>query len=107
MATLKFEDVKDDDEIIVDASEMGYSEVAVKTTHKEIMEMYNSPEKECKICMRGAWKATRNVDIETIINDDERWGNFCNDVVIYFACRYKLKGILIPICVLPVSNDLD
>ena len=101
------ENVNDDAIILLDASGAGYSDVAVETTHGDIMNMVNEPLDKCKQILPQVAKALRNKNVAKMFAEKgQEWKDFCDDVAIYYACRFKVYGTLIPICK-PVGHDLD
>ena len=104
---VRAENVNDDAIILLDASGAGYPDVAVQTTHREIMNMVNATLDECKQVLPQVTQALRNKNIDKMFAEKgEEWKDFCDDVAIYYACRFKVHGTLIPICKQP-AHDLD
>jgi tRNA U34 5-methylaminomethyl-2-thiouridine-forming methyltransferase MnmC len=104
---IKSEDVKDNEYVFLDCEEMGYKTVAVRAKHKDILDVLKETKENCMRSMLSALKHTRNVDIDKIYNENgQAWQDFCDDVAIYYAARFKVTNKLIPICKMP-ENDLD
>ena len=108
---VRAEDVNLDDKVYIHAGELGYKDVIIQTTHREIMEALEVPVSECKKMMPIARKMFQNKNIESMYaTKDKEWINFCNDIVLYYVYRFKVHGKLIPICELgckPIENDMD
>jgi hypothetical protein len=105
---VRSEDVNDTDIILLNASDVGYSDVLVETTHRDIMKMVNEPLNDCKKIMPRVAKALRNKNTNKMFAEKgKEWKDFCNDVAIYYVCRFKIYGTLIPIVKMTVEHDLD
>ena len=105
---IRADEVNVNDKIYVDAAQVGYKGVMIQTTHGDIMNMVNERRKDCKMILPNVWKALKNKNIDAMYaTQGEEWKNFCDDVVIYYACRFKVHGTLIPICKPVVQDDLD
>lgn len=101
--------VNDDDEILVDCAQIGYSDTAIRTTHGEIKQQLLSESiDDCKLIIGRVRNALKNKDVPKMYREQsEEWKNFCDDVVIYYICRFKVFGTMIPICIGPKYDDLD
>lgn len=100
--------VNDDAEILLDCAEIGYSHTAIRTTHKDIMNMLSQSVDECKLIIGRVRNALKNKDVPKMYREQsEEWKNFCDDVAIYYVCRFKVFGKMIPVCIEPKYDDLD
>ena len=80
----------------------------IKTSHKRILEALDDMKKD-NVGARCVFKGTlRSMlayspeEFEEIYRlQDERWNNYCDDVVLYVCARFVLFNKLIPVCAKP------
>lgn len=104
---IHYNDMKPTDRVRLYCADIGYPDVAIDTTHKEIMDGLSYSKKECNDILPLVKIALMNKNIEKMYNEKgNEWKDFCNDVTIYYVCRYVIYGTIIPICAInPVDDD--
>ena len=99
------------DHIYLSTEELGL-QVLVKTPHKEFEENLEKCEAEMSreqaaAVFKKAWSIIKKTDIDKIYDVQPAWGNFCDDIVIFFAMRWILFKKPVPIVKQSVVNTLQ
>jgi hypothetical protein len=73
-------------------------DVIVKTTGKEVKDLMDGTSKdEAKVIFPSVWNTIKNANTDKLYaRGGKAWANFCNDIIIYYVCRYKLFGTPMP-----------
>jgi hypothetical protein len=89
--------------IFLNGEEAGMPEVIVQTTHATVEEMINKYSKKvCKNVFPKVWNVLKNTNVDATYNEGgEAWSNLMDDILIFYICRHKLFGTLLPCVVNP------
>jgi CO dehydrogenase/acetyl-CoA synthase beta subunit len=101
------EDFSDNDRVCLIASALGVP-MNVMTTHGTIMSTIEKIKNESDTDKRTVYastlrcilKYTRSSKLDRIYQTGgKKWKNLCNDIVLFYCCRYCLTDQPIPMCV--------
>jgi hypothetical protein len=89
-----------------------FKEYVIQTTHKEVIDSINSFKNETNEVNKRVFKNIytsivqydKNKLHQLYLNKDEDWNNFCNDVLLFYTCRFVLFGEKMYIPILDRNN---
>jgi hypothetical protein len=87
--------------ILIDATIAGYPDVAIKTEHTTVMEVFQDFSDKPTILLQASYQRVKtqilNRNVSEIYQSPDDWDNFCNDILLYYCLRKHLENEPMPI----------
>ena len=86
------------DTILISGHDAYHPNVGVRTTKKKLLKLLSQPKNEAIIVFTSVWEVIKNANVDKLYRlGGKAWSDFCEDIVIYYACRFILFGTPIPV----------
>lgn len=87
--------------VCMSAEYLGYKNAGVEIPNEKVLQCireFMADKKGAAVCLKGAWEATRNLNIKRLYKKKgQAWQDFCDDVVLFNCASFVLFGKAIPI----------
>jgi hypothetical protein len=85
--------------IYVSGRDVFLPDVTVKTSYDEFLQQIKTTTKgQATHIFPQVWNNIKNVDVDKLYEEQgQAWTDLCNDIVIYYVCRYKLFNTPAPV----------